>query len=140
MKKLLLLLFLAPLFAFITINNDVEKKIIGKWKGEDKGEVGYFIFDEKGYAFMEMQGQTLGGESFIFEGKEGKMTYNIVDKSTIIKLDIVVTIIEENVERKMLCIAEFLDDDTMKFAIDFGEDRPINFTNYNSIILKRVKK
>lgn len=140
MKKLLLLLFLTPLFAFISANNDVEKKIIGKWKGEDKGEVGYFIFDEKGYAFMEMQGQRLGGESFIFEGKEGKMTYTIVDKSKLIKLDIIVTIIEENVERKILCIAEFLDDDTMKFAIDFGKNRPINFTNDNSIILKRVKK
>lgn len=139
MKKLLLLLFLAPLFAFISTNNDVEKKIVGKWKGEDKGEVGYFIFDEKGYAYMQMNGQVVGGESFIFNGKKGKMTYKVNSTVSPIELDLIVNIIDENAEHKLKFIIEFIDDDSIKLASDFGETRPKVFTADNSLIFKREK-
>lgn len=139
MKKLILLLFLAPLFGFISPNVDFDKNIVGKRKGVDKGEVGYFVFDENGYAFMEMQGQKLGGENFVFEGKNARMTYKMNDKVNPMELDIIVSIIGQKGEHKLKFIVEFIDDDTIKLASDFTQQRPKEFSSNNTIVFKREK-
>jgi hypothetical protein len=122
----------------MTIEND-KAKFVGKWIGEDEKEIGYLNFDSEGYAYFEFQGQVFGGKEFVFKGKKGKMTYEINSETKPIQVDFTVTKLESGEEKKMLCIAEFIDDDTMKFAITFGENRPIEFDSENSIIFKREK-
>jgi len=137
MKKIIILLLVIPLLS-LTIEKD-NTKFIGKWIGEDGKEIGYLNFDLEGYAYFEIQGQIFGGKEFVFDGKKGKMTYEINNETNPIQVDLIVTKLESKEQKKLLCIANFIDDDTMEFAINFGENRPIEFDSENSIIFKREK-
>ncbi len=137
MKKLLIILFIIPLLS-MTIEND-NAKFIGKWVGQDENEIGYLNFDSEGYAYFEMQGQIIGGKEFVRNGKKGSMTYEINSETNPIQVDLIVTLFESNEQKKLLCISNFIDDDTMKFAIGFEGIRPTEFDSNNSIILKRDK-
>ena len=137
MKKILILFLMIPLLS-MTIENE-KAKFVGKWIGEDEKEIGYLNFDSEGYAFFEIQGQIFGGKEFVFDGKKGKMTYEINNETNPIQVDLTVTKLESGEQKKLLCIAEFIDNDTMRFAITFEEKRPTEFDSENSIIFKREK-
>ena len=137
MKRLILLLSAIPLLSLTVIEDN--SKFIGKWIGEDEKEIGYLNFDEEGYAFFEIQGQIVGGKEFVMHGKKGKMTYEINTETNPIQVDFIVTLLESGEQRRLLCIANFIDNDTMEFAINFEEKRPSGFDSENSIILNREK-
>lgn len=137
MKNLLIVLLVIP---FMSISAQTTKeKLIGKWAGQDKNEIGYFIFQENGFAAFELQGQVFGGEEFEFRGMKAQMTYEVVNKTNPIQLDLIVKLLESGEENKLYCIVEFIDEDTMKLALSFGESRPTEFNGINSIIFKRQK-
>lgn len=138
MKRILILLLAVPLIS-MTIEND-KSKFIGKWVGESEKEIGSLNFDSEGYAYFEIQGQIFGGKEFVFEGKKGKMTYEVNNDTNPIQVDLIVTILESRVQKKLLCIAKFIDNNTMEFAINFEEKRPTEFNSDNSIIFKRNPK
>ncbi|MBU2922323.1 hypothetical protein KO504_13300 [Winogradskyella psychrotolerans] len=134
--KYLFTLFIIPTLLLNTTTNTND--FIGKWKGEDKNEIGYIIFDDEGYASFEINGQTIGGKEFFMNGKKGKMTYTINYDTNPIEVDFTMTKIESGESKKMLGIAEFTDEDTLKFNINFDAARPTEFDD-DSIILTRVK-
>ncbi|WP_396603336.1 hypothetical protein [Algibacter sp. R77976] len=138
MKRILTLLLIIPLLS-MTIEND-KAKFIGKWIGEDEKEIGYSNFDSEGYAYFEVQGQIMGGKEFVRKGKKGNMTYEINSKTNPIQVNLVVTMLEPKEQKKLLCIANFIDHDTMEFAISFDENRPTEFDSENSLIFKREKQ
>ncbi|WP_010516798.1 hypothetical protein [Croceivirga radicis] len=137
MKKFLIVLFVIPLLS-MTVEND-KTKFIGKWIGEDNKDIGYLSFDSKGFAYFETQGQIMGGEEFVLNGKKGSMTYEINPTTNPIQVDLILTLIESKEQKKLLCIANFIDDNTMEFAIGFEGIRPTEFDSENSILLKRQK-
>jgi len=137
MKKFLILFIIVHLLS-MTIEND-KAKFIGKWIVEDEKQIGYLNFDSEGYAYFEIQGQIIGGKDFIKNGKKGSMTYEINSKTSPIQVDLIVTLLETKEQEKLLCIANFIDDDNMEFAIGFEETRPTEFDSENSIICKREK-
>ncbi|MCL9805490.1 hypothetical protein NAT51_08150 [Flavobacterium amniphilum] len=140
MKKILFLLLLLPLMS-MNIKDD-KSKFVGKWVGEDKGEIGYFSFDGEGYASFEMQGQIVGGKEFAFEGHRGQMTYEVNQRpgTKLYWVDLIFTNLENGKKRKFLCLANFIDNNKMRFAINFeGSKRPAKFDTENSIVLKRQK-
>lgn len=137
MKKLLILLLILPLLSFALENDN--SQFIGKWIGTDKNEFGYINFDGEGYAYFEIKGQIIGGKEFTMNGKKGKMTYEINSKTDPIQIDLIVTKLETGEEHRLLCIAKFIDSDTMEFAINFENQRPTEFSSSNSITLKREK-
>jgi hypothetical protein len=122
----------------MTTEND-KTKFIGKWIGEDKKDIAYLNFDSEGYAYFEIQGQIMGGKEFVNNGKKGSMTYEINSETEPIQVDLIVTLLETKEQKKLLCISNFIDDDTMEFAIGFEGIRPTEFDSENSIILKREK-
>jgi hypothetical protein len=122
----------------MTTEND-KTKFIGKWIGEDKKDIVYLNFDSEGYAYFEIQGQIMGGKEFVNNGKKGSMTYEINSETEPIQVDLIVTLLETKEQKKLLCISNFIDDDTMEFAIGFEGIRPTEFDSENSIILKREK-
>jgi hypothetical protein len=142
MKKLVLLFIAFLSLTSFTSNKTTETTldIVGKWIGEEKGDVGYFIFDEEGYATLETQGQVLGGKEFMMNGLKCAMTYTVNYESTPMEIDFTVTLLDTKDERKMLFIAEAIDNDTLKLASSFNDVRPTEFNEVNSIILTRVKK
>ncbi len=142
MKKLVLLFIsFLSLTAFTTDKTtDTALDIVGKWVGEENGDVGYFLFDKEGYATLEAQGQVLGGKEFMMRGQKCAMTYTVNYESTPMEIDFTVTMLETKDERKMLFIAEAIDDNTLKLASSFNDVRPTEFNTANSIILTRVKQ
>lgn len=137
MKKLLILLLTVPLLS-LTVEKD-NTKFIGKWAGEDEEEIAYLNFNSDGFASFEIGGQIMGGKEFVLNGKKGSMTYEINSKTNPIQVDLIVTMTENQEQKKMLCIADFIDNDTMKFAIGFDENRPNEFDSENSLVFRREK-
>lgn len=125
-----------PLFL---LNSTSQKEdFIGKWIGEDQGEIGFISFDTEGYAAFEIEGQLMGGKEFYMNGQKGKMTYTINTKTSPIEVDFILTKVITGESKKILGIAEFLDKDTMNFNMSFDATRPSEFGE-NAITLKRVK-
>uniref|UniRef100_UPI004048038F hypothetical protein n=2 Tax=Roseivirga sp. TaxID=1964215 RepID=UPI004048038F len=135
MKTLLILLFAIPIIS-LSVEKD-NSKFIGKWIGEDQNDIGYMSFDSEGYVYLEMEGEIIGGEEFVINGEKGKMTYEINSETNPIEVDFIVTVLKSGEQKRLLCIADFIDDNTMKFAINFDENRPTQFDSENSIIFKR---
>lgn len=136
MKKILLIFLIVPL---LSMTNE-ETSLIGKWKGKDKNQIGYMIFDVDGFASFEMNGQVYGGEEFEVEGEKGMLTYKVFKEMNPIQVDLALTKIESGEEMIMLCIAEFISSDSLKFAIGFDNTRPTEFNVENSLIFTRVKE
>lgn len=135
MKHILLFLIGLPLLSLTTTKSSSD--FIGRWEGEDEGEIGYLIIDEEGYAAFEFEGETMGGKSFLMEDEEASMTYEINTAVDPIEVDFIITFKEDDEEFRMLGIAKFLDENSFHFAMD-EEERPTAFTDENSIIFKRV--
>lgn len=134
--KYLLTLFIIP---FLLFNTTTQKEdFVGKWIGDDQGEVGYIVFDNEGYAAFEVNGQVMGGKEFYMKGQKGKMTYTINYEASPIEVDFTLTKVQSGESKKILGIAEFTDKDIMNFNISFDAERPSEFDE-NSITLKRVK-
>jgi glucan biosynthesis protein len=137
MKKLFTLLLILPFLSFIPMNH--KDKFVGKWKADDGKEVGYLNFESNGIAFIEVNGQILGGKEFNMNGKIMNMTYEANFETNPIELDIIVTRIENGEQKKLLCIADFINDNTMKFAIDFEGKKLTKFTDENTVVFKKVE-
>jgi uncharacterized protein (TIGR03067 family) len=137
MKRIFILLIVLPLLSFNSDLNSVD--LIGKWTGEDKGQIGFITFDKEGYAIFEIEGQIIGGKEFVMNGKKGKMTYELNLKKKPIEIDLTITKLESNEQKKILCIAEFVDENNMILAMTFDSERPTEFNDENSIKLKRTK-
>ncbi|WP_411768562.1 hypothetical protein [Winogradskyella sp. A3E31] len=138
MKKLLILLFLIPLLSFNS--NQSEISIIGKWQGVDEArELGYMIFDNDGYATIEIEGVVYGGKEFEINGKTGSMTYSINSDIEPVQIDLIMTIMDSINQMNMLFIAKFKDKNTMILASNFNSERPFEFNSDNSITLIRIE-
>lgn len=137
MKKFLLLLVAVPLLS-LTSEKD-NSKFIGKWIGQDKNTLGFITFDSAGYAYFEIEGRVFGGKEFTYEGEKGKMTYEINSKTNPIQVDLTVTKLQSGEKKKIRCIANFIDHNSMQFAISFDSKRPTHFNGHNAILLKREK-
>ena len=137
MKKILLLLITVSFMSFSSSIESIE--LIGKWTGEEKGDVLFLTFDVEGYALIERKGIVIGGKEFELNGKKGKMTYEINSNKNPMEIDMIITKLETNEEKRILCIAEFIDEDHIVFAMKFEEKRPSDFNNENTINLTRVE-
>lgn len=137
MKKIILLLLVIPFFAFNTLQT--ESSFVGKWKGEDKGDIGVIDLTADGYATFEMNGEVLGGPEFLMEGVRMKMTYTINTNTTPMQLDFTMTKLSTDESRTMPGIVRFESDNAMRLAMNFNDTRANEFTEDNSILLNRVK-
>lgn len=135
MKKIWILFLVLPLLSLKNFHE--ADRFIGKWKGDDQEQIGFVSFDKEGYAAFEVNGVVFGGKNFEINGEKGEMKYEINTKVSPIEIDLIVNNFTTNKTKKMLCIAEFISDVEMKFAIGFTGERPQGFTDDNSIVLKK---
>ncbi len=136
--RTLLFLFLSLSLTSFTKPCD-STKFTGRWSGTDKSEIGYITFTADGYASFTIQGQEFGGKDFEYQGKRGSMSYTIIPNTNPIQLDFVITKSDSGEQSKLLCLAKFINDDTMRFALSFDGKRPTEFDAENSIVLTREK-
>ena len=139
MKKIVALFLLSLALTSFTINKSPDFNIVGTWQGVDDKEVGYFIFEEDGYAFFQHQGLKIGGKEFDIKGKKGSMSYEIDYASDPMKIDFIVTILEQNETKRLLCIAKKITNDKIKIAVGFSGERPAIFEDNDEMIFTRVK-
>ncbi|WP_018342658.1 hypothetical protein [Cytophaga aurantiaca] len=139
MKKALLILLVIPFFSFLSPDYKTSD-FIGKWKGEDKGEIGVITFDNEGYASFEIGGEIMGGKEQTNEEGTFSMTYKIDAAAQPIHVDFIMTNVKTKEEVIMFGIAKFKDIDNMYLAVDADTGtRPAEFDTENTILLKRVK-
>ena len=139
MKKIILLLLVTlSLTSFDTLDN-TQFNIVGRWKGVEKKSVGYLIFQEDGYAFLEENGKKIGGKNFVENGKKATMTYKFQDMGKLMHIDIVVTIVGEKQTQSVLGIAQKINNDSFKLQFGFDNVRPKTFNKNETAIFTRVK-
>ena len=143
-KNLLLLLFITTLTSLTTISTTTISKsssYVGKWKGEDKGDIGFLTLDDEGYASFDSGGQIMGGKSYNHQGVKASMRYEINENVTPYSIDFIIIDLTQNVELgRLQGVVKLIEDDKLRMAIGFGGlPRPTDFTK-DAIIFNRVIK
>ena len=135
---------LALLLAFLLTATWVsaQDRHLGHWQGEDQSEVGYMILDKEGFAAFIIEGDTLGGPSFVLEGLEAFMTYEIDYAAEPFTIDFILSTSEDGAELGRLPgIFEFPERNQMHLCVNFGgQERPTTFVEEDSIVFERVDK
>ncbi|WP_395058296.1 hypothetical protein [Flavobacterium sp.] len=139
MKRILLFLICFTALSFSNNINE-EYNFIGKWKGEEKDKTGYFIFEKDGTASIKINNDILGGKDYYVKGKKGTITYIIDNSTKLINIDLIMHLEGHEKTKKLSFIAEIIDNNSFKIGTDFNENRPLNFSENNSMILTRVQE
>lgn len=137
MKILAIFLFILP---FFFVSAQVDKEVfVGEWIGMDKGMEVLVLFSDDGYFSMQKGDIIIGGKEFPINSEKGSMTYEINTSADPIEMDFTVTKLNSGEQAKALGIAKFITDREIRFALEFGNDRPNTFDSKNAITLKKVE-
>ena len=135
MKKLALLFFLTFSLS-LTAQNE---KLVGKWTGESKGEVGSIIFDSEGFITFIIGGETMGGKEFNAGNEMASMTYSVDYSVEPYPIEMTITGKTSGQEAKMYGFIQFLTDDSIKMATGNIGQKITAITEENSIVLTKEK-
>lgn len=127
MKSGIYILFFTVIFS-IGIN---AQSLVGSWKTIiNHDEIG-FSFDTSVFASMKSDGQTIGGEIFLMDGKKYYMKYNTNLSTKPYQLDLILFDYQTKKElRRMLAIFNFIDDSKLQICLNTeGISRPKDFKN-----------
>lgn len=138
LKKLsLALATLVLLLSFTT----PKEEYIGKWKGQDKGDIGFLTLTDDGYALFEFNGQIMGGKSYNHQGIDAYMRYTVNTGISPAGIDFIIYTKKDNKElARMKGIIEMDSSDELHLALTFGDgsSRPTDFSK-DDIVFNRVK-
>lgn len=112
---------------------------VGKWRGEDKGDIGYVTLTEDGYALFEFDGQLMGGKSYTMDGVEASMLYEVEKKENYYNIDFIIKKIEvKETLGTLQGIFKMNSESQMVLAVGFdGSARPTNFET-DQITLNKI--
>lgn len=115
------------------------ENIVGEWLSIDE-KYDKIIFTKDKYVLMSSrEDEMLGGSEFDSDTM-GKInfTYDINQQGDLIHLDFVFTQINTSNQNRMLLIAKFIDNTTIKIASFANDKRPTEFTDSNTIVYKKI--
>ncbi|AGC77672.1 uncharacterized protein (TIGR03067 family) [Nonlabens dokdonensis] len=140
MKYLQRLGFVMVSLLLLSSFTTAQEKLVGKWKGQDKGDIGYLILTEDGYATFQLEDQVFGGKSFEMRGVTSKMTYEIDRSQYPNAIDFIITNTDNNKELgRMYGIIQMLSEDELQMAMNFEtKERPADFSK-DQIVFERMK-
>ena len=140
--KILKRLSLAIITLFVLFSfTSTERDYVGKWKGEDKGDIGSITLSSDGYATFEFNGQIMGGKSYNHQGIDAAMKYTVNTKVVPTAIDFIIV---QNKSKKELArlkgILKMKSKDEMQMALRFGGGggRPDDFSK-DVVVFNRVK-
>ncbi len=120
------------------------QSLVGKWKGEDNGEVGVINFDKEGYVSFTVGGELVGGKNYQAEGLTFDMYYETDDSVTPHTVDFIIKMDDGQIEvARMQGIYDLVDKKTLVINMKFdGTDRPtaLDDDSEDQITLKKMKK
>lgn len=131
------LVTLMLLFSFTAPEGDH----VGKWKGKDKGDIGFLTLTKDGYATFEFNGQTMGGKSYNHQGTNAAMKYTVNNGTSPKGIDFI--IIDNKADKelgRLKGIINMKSRNEMQMAMTFGggTGRPTDFSE-DAIVFDRVK-
>lgn len=114
---------------------------VGKWKGKDKGDIGFLTLSADGYATFEFNGQIMGGKSYDHQGTKAAMKYTVNNGTSPAAIDFI--IIDKKADEELGRLKGIIDmksRDEMQMAITFGggAGRPTDFS-VDAIVFDRMK-
>jgi hypothetical protein len=114
---------------------------VGRWKGKDKGDIGFLTLTSDGYATFEFNGQTMGGKSYDHQGVKAAMKYTVNNGTSPKAIDFI--IIDKRADEelgRLKGIINMKSKNEMQMAITFGggSGRPTDFST-DAIVFDRVK-
>lgn len=130
-----LFLFLLSAFAL-----KKDKSHIGKWKGRDKGDVGYLTLTKSNYATFEFGGEIMGGNSYNHSGVNAALKYRVNQKKEPHEINFIIWDKKKALEvGRMRGIYRMIDSSKMQMSINFSgsNDRPKDFSE-DSIVFYRI--
>lgn len=137
---------LLSFFIVITLSTQIvsAQSLVGKWKGEDNGEVGVINFDKEGYVSFTVGGELVGGKNYQAEGLTFDMFYETDDSVTPHQVDFVIKMDDGQIEvARMQGIYDLVDKKTLVINMKFdGTARPtaLDDSSEDQITLKKMKK
>ncbi|MGH1386303.1 hypothetical protein [Kordia sp.] len=138
LKKLsFALVTLMLLFSFTAPEGDY----VGKWKGQDQGDIGFLTLTSDGYASFEINGQIVGGKSYAMQGMTAAMKYQVNNGISPAGIDFIIIDTESKKELgRLKGILKMKSKDEMQMAMTFGggTGRPTDFST-DAIVFERVK-
>jgi len=144
MKKLTISLLSFFITITISAQSIASQSLVGKWKGEDGGEVGIIHFDKEGYVSFTIGEEMVGGKNYEAEGMVFDMYYETDDSSVPNKIDFVIKMDDGETEvARMLGIYALVDKKTLVIHMKFdGTERPdiLDKNSEDQITLKKMKK
>ena len=134
--------FLAIAFSFTSFTLKAPT-LIGKWQGEDEGDVGIITFDKSGYVSFTVDGEVVGGKNYKVEGIVMDMYYETDDTVTPHTIDFIFKIDEGQIEiSRMLGIYKLVNEKTLILNMKFdGAERPtmLDENSKDQITLTKIK-
>ncbi|MFD1063948.1 hypothetical protein ACFQ1Q_11885 [Winogradskyella litorisediminis] len=128
------------LFLFCAFLDGKDKSYIGKWRGVDKGDIGYLTLTKDRYATFEFRGEIMGGINYDHSGIKASLKYKISTKKEPHQINFVIWDKKKAEEvGRLRGIFKMIDKDKMQMAINFSgsQYRPTNFSE-DSIVFYRV--
>ncbi|MBC8757440.1 hypothetical protein H2O64_22410 [Kordia sp. YSTF-M3] len=114
---------------------------VGRWKGKDKGDIGFLTLSADGYATFEFNGQTMGGKSYDHQGVKAAMKYTVNNGTSPAAIDFIIMDKRADEELgRLKGIINMKSRNEMQMAITFGggAGRPTDFS-VDAIVFDRVK-
>ena len=130
-KLSLIVIILLLLNSFTAV---IDEALVGRWKGKEKGDIGFLTLSADGFATFETEDQIMGGKSFKMRGVTASMRYSF--NATTVPATIDFIIYEDQTHNELTRlrgIYEINTRDELHLALTFGEgmDRPVDFSTDN---------
>ncbi len=138
--NLLLLLILEGVLLISCTNNS--KRLIGEWKGTDKGQTGSLVLDKSNHAIFVLENQVIGGKDYEVNGIKSECKYEIDYSKNPIWLDIVIYESGTTKEKgRLKGIVRFITDTKIEYRISLDGNRFDKFDSEdkeNTIVFDKV--
>ncbi|KAB2913798.1 MAG: hypothetical protein F9K23_16275 [Bacteroidetes bacterium] len=119
-------IFFLTVVTFVCIQTSAQHNIVGKWVSSQDGDTGIFSFQKNGFLAITVEGETMGGELFDFEGMDACVTYTLkpTKKPNIFELDIYIRSASSDSSIFLTApgLIEFIDKSSIKMAINFEHE------------------
>jgi hypothetical protein len=126
MKQLTSVFILFLLVLSLPAATSKSSPLVGKWRGEDGGEVGFITFDHKGYVTFSIRDQEIGGKEYLSDGVVYDMIFETDESKTPYAIDFIIRTHNDLEEiARMPGIYKLVDKETLVINMKFdGSERP----------------
>ena len=129
-------------FLLLAFTTTKDQRYVGKWKGQDQGDIGFLTLSEDRYATFQFEDGIWGGRKYKHGGIIASLKYKVNTNKTPSEINFIIWDKKKAIEvGRLRGIIKLNGDNEMQMAINFSgsTSRPKDFST-NNITFKRVKE